>query len=381
MDFIAIIIAIGVIQGLVISVALFRNRFKVPYSNNLLATFCFLFSLITFEDFLLRTRLMFQVPHLFAVCYPFIFALGPLFFLYVKSLTQPWFYFKKKYWLHFIPYFLILLLLGSSVYFNDADLKRGWILDSLKDTEPDFFNYIGIVQVLIYILWSLRLLQLHKQNIRRIFSYNDQINLNWLKRLILSVMALWAIWSMSNISNHPYLQHLDAVGFPIFVYILGYWGTSQRLIYSANLATSDDETRPAQPSPEKLKYSTTALSDKESEQKLEVIKAYMLEKKPYLQGELSIQDLSGMVNIPVNTLSQIINSKLNQNFFEFVNHYRVEEFKREVLNPANQHLSMLGIALECGFNSKASFNAVFKKLTGLTPTEYKKQSEFRFQTS
>jgi AraC-like DNA-binding protein len=171
------------------------------------------------------------------------------------------------------------------------------------------------------------------------------------------------------------------VGFPIFVYILGYWGTSQRLIYSANLATSDDETRPAQPSPEKLKYSTTALSDKESEQKLEVIKAYMLEKKPYLQGELSIQDLSGMVNIPVNTLSQIINSKLNQNFFEFVNHYRVEEFKREVLNPANQHLSMLGIALECGFNSKASFNAVFKKLTGLTPTEYKKQSEFRFQTS
>lgn len=380
MDLIAIIIAVGVIQGVVLSIALFRNRFKVPYSNRLLAVFCLLFALVTFEDFLFRTRLILDVPHLFLVFYPFIFALGPLFFLYVKSLTTSNFRFRQHYWLHFIPYLLILALLASTVYFNKPAIKRTWILESLKDAEANLFNYLGIIQILTYIIWSLYLLLVHKQNIRKIFSYNDQINLNWLKRLIFSVMLLWAIWSLSNLSNHPYFKHLDAIGFPVFVYILGYWGTSQKLIYSSNLA-KDESISELQDSAEKAKYSNTSLSDTESELKLQAIQAYMLHQKPYLNGELTIQELSGKVNIPVNSISQIINSKLNQNFFEFVNHYRVEEFKREVLNPKNQHLSLLGIALDCGFNSKASFNAVFKKFTGLTPSEFRKQSEVQFRTS
>jgi len=377
MDITSIIIAVGVIQGLVLSIALFRNRARALYPSVFLCLFCLLVSLITLEDFLLRTRIIFQFPHLFCLFYPLIYVVGPILFLYVKSLTHPHFKYLTKHLLHFIPFFIFLFLAASTIYFNSAEVKKQWIIESYKETGSNFFNYAAISQCFIYILLSLKLLYQHKKNIAKIFSYDERINLNWLRRLMLSVIVLWVIWGLSNLLPTPFFSNLDAVSFPVFVYMLGYWGISQRLVYKEtepNLTESvikDDQLNNTKP----------VIKIPESEEKLEMLLNYMQEKKPYLNGELTIQALSSQICIPVNQLSYIINSHLEQNFFEFVNSYRVEEFKQEVLKPENQHLSLLGIALDCGFNSKASFNLVFKKYTGLTPSQYKKQSELQFKTS
>ncbi|NJK95779.1 MAG: AraC family transcriptional regulator [Bacteroidales bacterium] len=96
----------------------------------------------------------------------------------------------------------------------------------------------------------------------------------------------------------------------------------------------------------------------------------MNDKKPYLEPKLTLNALAAELNISVNYLSQLINQYQGKNFYDFVNGFRIEEFKSRVLSPKNQHLTILALAFDSGFNSKSSFNLAFKKHTGLTPSEF-----------
>jgi len=93
-------------------------------------------------------------------------------------------------------------------------------------------------------------------------------------------------------------------------------------------------------------------------------------EKPYLEPKLTLSSLADELEISANHLSQVINQYEEKNFFDFVNSYRVEEYKERATDPAYQNFSILAIALDSGFNSKSSFNQVFKKFTGKTPSQY-----------
>ena len=99
----------------------------------------------------------------------------------------------------------------------------------------------------------------------------------------------------------------------------------------------------------------------------------MHEEKLYTDVELTLQNLSERLGISPGYLSRIINEKEDKNFFEFVNSYRVKDVKEKLVDEEYGHYSILGIALESGFKSKSTFNTVFKKLTGQTPSSYQKQ--------
>ena len=94
--------------------------------------------------------------------------------------------------------------------------------------------------------------------------------------------------------------------------------------------------------------------------------------KLYLNGKLSIQDVSENLNIPRQFISEVLNEHMDISFQDFINQYRVEEFVKRLKNDQNNNFTLLGIATDVGFNSKSSFNAIFKKFKGLTPTQYKK---------
>jgi len=96
-------------------------------------------------------------------------------------------------------------------------------------------------------------------------------------------------------------------------------------------------------------------------------------EKPYLEPRITIAELAQRMDIPVNYLSQVINEQLDQNFFDFINTYRVAEFKRLLAEPDFQHYTLLSLAYEAGFNSKSTFNAIFKKITGRTPSDYARE--------
>ena len=115
------------------------------------------------------------------------------------------------------------------------------------------------------------------------------------------------------------------------------------------------------------------LKEKDTEIYANKITHYMSTAKPYLDANLTLPQLAIMLQIPPHHLSRVINEKFGINFFDFINQYRVAEVKTKIDNPEFDNLSLLGIAFDCGFNTKSAFNRVFKKMTGMTPSEFKKQ--------
>lgn len=102
------------------------------------------------------------------------------------------------------------------------------------------------------------------------------------------------------------------------------------------------------------------------------VQQLMVEDRLYLNESLSLRDLSSRLGIDQNLLSYILNTHLKKNFYEYINEYRIEELKDKLNQPKYKNFTMLAIALECGFNSKTSFNRIFKQMTGITPSQYKK---------
>jgi AraC-like DNA-binding protein len=120
-----------------------------------------------------------------------------------------------------------------------------------------------------------------------------------------------------------------------------------------------------------VKYSKTALNNVLIDEYSNRLKSYLEEKKPYLQNELTIKDVSEALNVPVYQLSQVINQKFEKNFFDLINYYRIEEARQLIKSPGTSKIKIESIAFHCGFGSKTSFYNAFKKNTGLTPSDYK----------
>jgi AraC-like DNA-binding protein len=120
------------------------------------------------------------------------------------------------------------------------------------------------------------------------------------------------------------------------------------------------------------KYHRSGLKPDEAEKILQKLLEYMENEKPYLNDELTIQELSAKLNVSKHHLTQVLNINLGKNFFTFINEYRIEAVKKRLVDPNYDHLTILGIAYDCGFNSKSSFNGLFKQYTGVTPSEYRK---------
>ncbi|MFT4662295.1 MAG: adenylate cyclase, partial [Patiriisocius sp.] len=101
--------------------------------------------------------------------------------------------------------------------------------------------------------------------------------------------------------------------------------------------------------------------------------AYLSDKEPFLNPDLSLRDLANQIEIHPNHLSWLLNNNFGKNYNEFINNYRIEAFKLNAKDPKNEHLTIEGLAYESGFNSKTVFNTYFKKDTGLTPKQFLKQ--------
>ena len=122
------------------------------------------------------------------------------------------------------------------------------------------------------------------------------------------------------------------------------------------------------------RYKKSGLNEKKAKEYLDQLLQYMQEEKPYLNGKLSLNEVASHLKISINHLSQVVNGHLGISFFDFVNKYRVDEMKSKLSNPENKQFTLMAIAYDCGFNSKSSFNKIFKNTTGCTPSEYIKSN-------
>jgi AraC-like DNA-binding protein len=220
------------------------------------------------------------------------------------------------------------------------------------------------VIILIYLIASLRIMANYQQRIKEEFSNTRRIDLSWLRFLLLGFCLIWILdvthffVSLAQ-DSYPHNLSIAVLGL-LFIYAnsILYFGLKQPAIFNGVK--------------EKSKYKNSNLTLAGIEQYKTKLLEFMEKEKPYLDPDLKMQDLAESLSIPARHLSQVINDKLGQNFFDFVSSYRIKEAKKHLIDKNNGN-TVLEILYDAGFNAKSTFNNIFKKKTGLTPTQYKRQ--------
>ncbi len=369
-----------VLMLLVIFQLLFTGSFLFSHdkgkkiSNRLLALFFFSLCVNMTDSILLLKGVYEKYPHwaIWATGVPFLY--GPLIFLYVRSVLEPAFSLQLKDSWHFIPFLLLTALSIVSYHLLDSAGQQR-VLSEIRERKLPASIYM--VSLLIYthyfcyMFLSLRLIRRRQLQASEKFSNEKAVNLNWLRSTILFLIALMLLSALAGLASAGgwtipfYLIFASLLGgFIIFLMQILLKALRNPFLFGGQPESTPAVARnPASPLPVEEK---TRLK--------EALLAHMTEAKPYLDPDLSLDQLSTQLGIRPKLCSQVINEGMGTNFFEFVNQYRIEEAKRLLTNPPDPRITVLEVLYEVGFNSKSSFNTIFKKQTGLTPSEFKKQA-------
>ena len=303
---------------------------------------------------------------------------GPFLYLYISSLNDDKFQISWKNLIHFTPFILFnLYIILASFFPHYAQKIRLDHSENVYGTAY-LFNLFLILTVLsgpVYILLTIRLFRKLDINIFNNFSTSENINLDWIRKLIYTFGVVWTVLLIFTTVHHvfglfswSFCTNGLFLSLSVFILLIGFLGLNQKEIF---VQYPDKQIEYVIDEP-KAKYATTLLKEDEMDDYIKKIEQYMDEEKPYLDADISLPELSERMNIPSHHLSRVINEKLNMNFFDFINQYRVEEVKSRIQDQQYVHLSILGIAFDSGFNTKSAFNRVFKKMTGMTPSEFKR---------
>ncbi|MEM1124876.1 MAG: AraC family transcriptional regulator [Bacteroidota bacterium] len=330
-----------------------------------------------------RTILMFYFP------WRYWLALGPLTWFYFRSLTNRNFGIKGKDWFHFLPvglYSLIealvaiwdLIVIGELPYFYGT---KGAIMEEGFWGEHIYYPAVKIVtifSIFYYFIKTLRAYNAYRIYLDNNFSETTLIHFSWLRNVLYIVLVgqiLRIVFEIAELTSPNGLTYIQTwweyLGFGLMIYYLSISAYNERP-FQANYLVFDLEKEAV--NKEKTEKEKTALDTVDLATKQRILD-HMEQSKIYLNDQLTLSELAKGLSLHPNQLSRIINLAFQKNFNEFVNYYRVEAAKEKLVDPNLSHLSILGIAYECGFRSKATFNRAFKSATNLSPNNWKKQRQ------
>jgi len=288
---------------------------------------------------------------------------GPLQFLYVYKICSGGMKIKMHELFHFIP-FLFFLFIAITYQASVVYIKI------LAGTS----SILGLT----YCILTLYILQKHSVNIRNHFSFTEKVNLSWLYKLVFGLIIIWfgvvVLVFLRRIFNFNLSLDWFYITIPLFIFYIGYNGIKQQVIYSFYfdvLGPTNSPVNQEKPISDREGYKKSGLRQIQMQAIYEKMLYAMQSENLFMQSTLSLQELSDLLNIPPHHITQTLNEFSRQNFYDFVNSYRVNEFKKRVDKGDAENFSLLGIAFDCGFNSKSSFNRIFKNTTGLTPSKYR----------
>ncbi len=369
------IFLIAAFNAFFFSVLLFQKKPKALHDKILIFWLAFL-GLYTGVYGLFSNELFTRFPLLSASFISLLLLHGPFLYFYISLLVINSGKFTVKNLLHFTPFFLFNLYLFVVSFFPLVSERISLSHVANEHEPPLLFQLFLILVVLsgpVYFLLSTRLFKNLDIRIFNNFSRYENINLDWLRKLVYIFGSVWTLLMVVAVIHHVFnlfswIFCTDGISLSlsIFIILIGYYGLKQKELFSF----PEKESLILEQKPEK--YSGSWLKESEASLYLEKLNNFMEKEKPYLNPDLNLPQLAKEVDIPSHYLSQIINENIGLNFFDFINRQRVEDVKSKISDPKYNNFSILGIAFESGFNSKSAFNRVFKNITGSTPSEYKK---------
>lgn len=326
--------------------------------DRILTVWMFVIILHLFLSYLFATGDIFSLPFLLGIEQPFPLLHGIFLYFYVAYLTDQLPDNRKLLFLHALPPAAVYLYLVT--FFILPPDQKIYVYRSRGEGYEVYLlikRYAIWLSGILYVTWSEILLRRHRKTISDQFSDLEKVNLQWLKILTYGMGCIWLL--VIFFEN----DRLIMGGVVVFVFLIGFFGVRQTVIFSPRevRAESDEPKR---------KYPKSGLSEEAATRLHESLIQLMTGEALYKKSDLSINDLASRLGVHANYLSQIINQKERKNFYDFVNTYRFEEFRRLISLQKNQQYTLLSLAHDCGFSSKSSFNRYFKKATGQTPSEY-----------
>jgi AraC-like DNA-binding protein len=307
-----------------------------------------------------------------------LFLYAPLFYFYLNKLLFNKSFSTKQALPHF---FLSFLLFMAYIPYFFMDGKR--FQHKIVNNENDLKWVLGITFVialfsnLYYYFRSKRAIQKYSDSYINETAYHQ--NINYLSTvlvifLVCIVLGFFTaiLYILNIITGNTLIEPADNsinliwIAFSLIGFLLGYYAIHQPEIFKIN---SDAISLGEVVKPE-VNKTKNAFAETELDQHKAQIEDIMKSQKPFMNPNLTLNDLASLMKIPSHVLSKIIKEGYNVNFFDFINSYRIEEFKENINNPKYHNYTLLGIAFEVGFNSKTAFNRSFKKMTNQTPSEY-----------
>jgi len=387
-DFINIILLLAAAQGFFLSMLIFHKHGTL-FANRFLGCIILFYSIILLYLFLGEMGFMATHPRLIYLILGLGLTVGPLHFLYAKYLVHPNLAFRRREWLHFSPFLLYefgwLLCFALAPNCVTAD-----VFPPKPNTLPltsAIFNWVIIALSTSYMLLTVGILKRYARQLQNIFSSIEKIKLDWLRNITYLVLLFLFVFFVENLLlvfgiNLSNYFNLSSLLMALYVYALGYLGLFKSEIFAGPEMAVSLRQLSALPSEESAnrnenlapaeKYEKSGLTKEKAKLVLEAL-LRLMQQQPYTNPDLTLNQLAGMLSISPHNLSEVINTQLQQNFFDFINRYRLEKVKQDLADPTKKHLKMLALAFDAGFSSKSAFNAIFKKHTQMTPSEYRRQ--------
>ncbi|MEO0045125.1 MAG: hypothetical protein RL705_316 [Bacteroidota bacterium] len=312
---------------------------------------------------------------LFYVPFQQLFLLPPLFYYYFRTLLDKSFIFSKREIIHFLP--AMLYLLYSVVIFitDKIVLKEYYFYQDGKDKDlSTWYQVSGFISLTFYLVLSLKIYIKYKKITYNTLSFADSLRFNWAKRFLLAFLLLLTVRGLFFIINPEWGEFGKKFWYYLCFSILFYYISISGYVNSIRSVTSFKNLKSDQEPIKSLGDNLNLTAEKNEIQDLtlwkEKIENLMLVDKLYENPELTIAHLCNKTGTHSKKISQVINQGFEMNFNDFVNHYRIKAVINKMEKGEHYTITLLGIAFDCGFNSKSTFNRSFKRNTKLSPKEY-----------
>ena len=308
------------------------------------------------------TRLETYLPGWDRLPLQFLLALGPLIYFYVLKITRPEYKFTWKDLMHFIPLLLEQVALALEISESRRTGAATYATHTFALLNPPL-QLLIFISLITYLYKSHKLIENFYRRLQPVLMDRSRLGFRWLRRLLAATALLWVLWiAYAAVDYFGYRNQLGVhVYYPFYIFFVAI------IIWTAAAAFLKPQAGlMAQASPA-VKPSPSA----ELKQKGTWLKNAIKQNRYYLDPELSLSSLAEKLGLTTHELSRIINSGLKKSFNEFISEFRVAEVIRKMQDPAYDHITLLGIAYESGFNSQATFSRIFRQMTGKSPVQYK----------
>ncbi|MBS1504144.1 MAG: helix-turn-helix domain-containing protein, partial [Bacteroidetes bacterium] len=308
-------------------------------------------------------RLEIYLPHWDRLPLQFLLALGPLIYFYVLKITKPEYRFRWKDLWHFSPVFLGQMALALEIKESSRTGATTFATTSFQLLNP-VLQFLIFISVITYLHYSHKLIQNFYRRLEPVLMDRSLLNFRWLQRLLAATAVLWFLWIVyAAIDYFGYRDQLGIHGYyPFYIFF------SVIIIWTATAAFLRPQAGIQVEKASLLKPVPAA----ELKEKGAWLKRTMEANSYHREPELTLSSLAEQFGMHPHELSRIINIALKKNFNDFINEYRIRDVITQMQEPAYDRMTLVGIAFECGFNSKSTFNRTFREMTGTSPAAYKK---------